>query len=143
MTNALEDKPLPVYGDGLNVRDWIHVEDHCAALDRVLHRGRPGEVYNIGANCEKPNLEMVKEVLAILNKPESLIRFVKDRLGHDRRYALNAGKIRQELGWQPRVSLEEGLRQTVMWYDSHREWWQRVKRGEYRKYYQKVYGKIA
>ncbi|MBI3013627.1 MAG: dTDP-glucose 4,6-dehydratase [Candidatus Tectomicrobia bacterium] len=143
ITNALADQPLPVYGDGYNVRDWIHVEDHCAALDRVLHQGRLGEIYNIGSHCEKTNLEMVKELLGILNKPQSLVRFVKDRPGHDRRYALNVSKIQRELGWRHQISLGDGLRQTVAWYSCHREWWERVKRGEYRKYYKKVYGRIS
>lgn len=132
ITNALEGKDLPVYGDGLNVRDWIHVEDHARALDLVLHRGRLGEVYNIGGSSERTNLEIVRFILRELGRPESLIRFVQDRLGHDRRYAIDFSKIRNELGWQPAHNLEEGLKTTITWYIENRSWWERIKSGEYR-----------
>jgi dTDP-glucose 4,6-dehydratase len=138
--NALNDQPLPVYGDGLNVRDWLHVEDHCAAIDLVLHKGRNGEVYNIGGNNERTNIEVVKAILQYLNKPESLIKFVEDRLGHDRRYAIDATKIREELGWQPRYTFEEGLKKTIDWYLENRSWWENILSGEYKEYYERQYG---
>ncbi|MBH8599145.1 dTDP-glucose 4,6-dehydratase [Thermoactinomyces sp. CICC 10523] len=128
ITHALEDQELPVYGDGLHVRDWLHVEDHCAALDRVIHRGKDGEVYNIGGNNERTNLEIVKLILKVLGKSEELIRFVEDRLGHDRRYAIHSAKIQRELGWKPRYTLEDGLRQTIQWYLDNRDWWERIKK---------------
>ncbi len=137
--NAMEDLPLPVYGDGGNVRDWIHVTDHCDGLLRVLERGTPGEVYNIGGNNERDNLSLVREILSILGKPESLIQFVKDRPGHDRRYAIDASKIERELGWKPTIALSGGLARTVQWYRDHQEWVQRVRSGAYRSYYQKMY----
>ena len=140
IANALEGKRLPVYGDGLNVRDWIHVEDHCAAITAALERGRPGEVYNIGSDNEQPNLQIVRELLRILKKPESLIEFVKDRPGHDRRYAIDARKARSELGWAPRIDFADGLERTVAWYVANRTWWERVRSGEYRSYYEKNYG---
>ena len=140
ITNAIADEALPLYGDGLNVRDWLHVEDHCAAISLILHRGKEGEVYNIGGNCEKSNLEVSQIILKELNKPESLIRFIKDRPGHDRRYALDTGKINQELGWQPARSFEGGIRQTVAWYRENTFWWEKIKSGEYRQYYQRMYG---
>lgn len=139
ITNALEDKPLPVYGDGLNERDWIFVDDHCRALDRVLQAGRPGEVYNIGYGQGLTNLSVVRRLLQILRKPEGQITFVEDRPGHDRRYALDCGKIRAELGWKPAVTFEEGLLRTVEWYRLHPEWVQKTKSGEYRDYYRKFY----
>jgi dTDP-glucose 4,6-dehydratase len=139
ITNALEGKPIPVYGDGLNVRDWIHVEDHCCALDMAIQRGKQGEIYNIGADNERTNLEMVRRILDIVQKPHSLITFVSDRPGHDRRYALDTTKIHQELGWEPRHSFEEGLQRTVEWYIENEPWWRRVKSGEYLEYYRKVY----
>ncbi|QAV25731.1 dTDP-glucose 4,6-dehydratase [Neobacillus thermocopriae] len=138
--NALNDRPLPVYGDGLNVRDWLHVEDHCSAIDLVLHKGRNGEVYNIGGNNERKNIEVVKAILQYLNKPESLIAFVEDRLGHDRRYAIDATKIREELGWQPRYTFEEGLKKTIDWYLENRSWWENILSGEYKEYYERQYG---
>jgi dTDP-glucose 4,6-dehydratase len=141
IANASEDKELPVYGDGQNVRDWLYVEDHCEALLAVLERGRPGEVYNIGGNNEYPNLEIVRLVLRTLGKPESLIRFVKDRPGHDRRYAIDAGKIRRELGWEPRHRFEQALPLTVRWYQAHSVWLQRVRSGAYREYYARQYGR--
>ncbi len=140
ITNALEDQPLPVYGDGQNVRDWLHVADHCTALDLVLHRGRPGQVYNIGGHNERKNIEIVRLILRELGKPESLITFVADRPGHDRRYAIDAAKLRRELGWRPQHTFEEGLRETVRWYLENQEWWRKIKSGAYRQYYQQMYG---
>ena len=140
ITNAIADESLPLYGDGLNVRDWLQVEDHCAAISLILHRGKEGEVYNIGGNCEKSNLEVSQIILKELNKPESLIRFIKDRPGHDRRYALDTGKINRELDWQPARSFEGGIRQTVAWYRKNTFWWEKIKSGEYRQYYQRMYG---
>jgi len=140
ITNALADRELPVYGDGLNVRDWIHVEDHCAAIDLVVHRGQPGNVYNIGASNERTNIEIVKLILAALEKPESLIRYVKDRPGHDRRYAIDSGKITAELGYRPSVDFAQGMRETVEWYVNNKEWWERIKTGAYLEYYEKMYG---
>ncbi len=140
IANAMQDKPLPVYGDGLNVRDWLHVRDHCAAIDVVLHKGVEGGVYNIGGNNEKTNIELVKLLLKILGKPESLISFVKDRPGHDRRYAIDSSKIHKELGWTPAHTFERGIEETIMWYLRRQDWWQRIISGEYTKYYQKMYG---
>jgi dTDP-glucose 4,6-dehydratase len=140
ISNALQDKELPVYGDGMNVRDWIHVADHCAAVDTVLRKGRPGEVYNIGGKCERPNIEIVRYILHRLDKPETLIRFVTDRPGHDRRYAMDASKLERELGWQPSISFEQGMNHTISWYLEHETWWQRIKSGEYLTYYEKWYG---
>lgn len=139
ISNALEDKPLPVYGDGLNVRDWLHVWDHCVALDLVLHKGEPGEVYNIGGNNEWTNIDIVRQILLELGKPDSLITFVKDRPGHDRRYAIDASKIKNELGWQPKVDFVQGLRETIDWYCTNREWWEKIKTGEYQQYYERMY----
>ncbi|HCC85356.1 MAG TPA: dTDP-glucose 4,6-dehydratase [Porphyromonadaceae bacterium] len=129
ITNAMEDKPLPVYGDGQNIRDWLFVEDNCRAIALVVEKGKPGEIYNIGGGEEKRNIDVVKAILQLLGKPESLITFVKDRPGHDRRYDLNTGKMLRELGWQPMVSFEEGLTQTVKWYFENRTWWERVRAG--------------
>jgi len=140
LSNALEDKPLPVYGDGRQVRDWIHTLDHSRAVLAVLEGGRAGAVYNIGARSERYNLDVVREILRQVGKPESLIRFVKDRPGHDRRYAMNPGRIEEELGWRPRVSFEEGLADTIRWYRDHSDWWRRVKDGSYREFYAKWYG---
>jgi dTDP-glucose 4,6-dehydratase len=123
ITNLLHDEPVPVYGDGLNVRDWLHVTDHCAAIDLVLHGGAAGEVYNIGGNNERTNVAITKLVLAKLGKPESLIKYVQDRPGHDRRYAIDATKIRRELGWQPRYTFDTGIEQTIDWYLKHEAWW--------------------
>ena len=141
ITNALEDKPLPVYGDGQNVRDWIHVEDHCRAIDLVIQGGQAGEVYNIGARCEMKNLDVVRAVLEVLGKPESLITFVPDRPGHDRRYAIDATKISRELGWKPRYRLLDVLPELVRWYQDNEAWWRRIKAGEYKNYYEKVYSR--
>ncbi|MBE3572779.1 MAG: dTDP-glucose 4,6-dehydratase [Moorella humiferrea] len=137
--NALADKPIPVYGDGQNVRDWIHVEDHCRALDLVLQKGQAGEVYNVGAKNEHTNLDIVKTILQLMNKPESLITFVKDRPGHDRRYAIEPSKIEAALSWQPRVDFTSGLKDLITWYIEHRPWWERVKSGEYKEYAKKWY----
>ena len=122
ISNALSDKPLPVYGDGLQIRDWLHVHDHCTAIELVVERGRPGEVYNIGGRSERKNIEIVKLILQELNKPESLITYVRDRLGHDWRYAIDPAKIMTELGWNPTYSFETGIRETIRWYASHPEW---------------------
>jgi dTDP-glucose 4,6-dehydratase len=140
ITNALENKPLPVYGDGLNIRDWIHVEDHCRAIELVLLNGRPGEVYNIGAGCELTNLDVVRAILRALGRQESLITYVPDRPGHDRRYAIDASKIRSALGWVPRYKFQEYLPELACWYQEHSAWWQRIKAGEYRRYYDVQYG---
>ena len=139
IANAVQDKPLPVYGDGLNVRDWIHVEDHCEAIDMVLQKGVPGGLYNIGGNSEKKNIDVVKLILRHLNKPESLITFVKDRPGHDRRYAIDSSKIQSELGWKPKHSFEQGIAATIDWYVSNTDWWKRITSGEYQDYYKKMY----
>lgn len=139
ISNALEGKSLPVYGDGLNIRDWLHVYDHCQAIDMVLHRGRVGEVYNIGGNNEKTNIELVKLILKILEKPESLIKYVKDRPGHDRRYAIDSSKIQRELGWKPHYTFETGIFETIKWYLDNIKWLEKVKSGEYAEYYEKNY----
>lgn len=137
ITNAMEHKPIPVYGDGLQIRDWLHVWDHCSAIDLVLHGGGCGEVYNIGGNNEKTNLEIVKTILAYLGKPLTLIEHVQDRLGHDRRYAIDAGKVRR-LGWLPQYPFERGICETIDWYLKQEAWWRTVKSGERSKNYQKV-----
>lgn len=141
IANALNDKPIPVYGDGQNVRDWLHVEDHCRAIDLVLHHGVSGEVYNIGGNIERTNLQIVHTILEALKKPASLIQFVKDRLGHDRRYAIDSTKIRTELGWEPVYPLDSGLQQTIEWYLDRKDWWTSIQSGAYQDYYAKQYGK--
>ncbi|MFH0793354.1 MAG: dTDP-glucose 4,6-dehydratase [bacterium] len=138
--NAMENKPLPVYGDGMQVRDWIHVEDHCRALDIVLREGKVGEVYNVGSDCERPNIELVQLLLDLLGKPQTLIRHVEDRPGHDRRYAIDATKLRRELGWKPTIKLDEGLAATIQWYKDNHEWWEKIRSGEYQKYYETQYG---
>lgn len=137
--NAQEDKPLPVYGDGMQVRDWLHVKDHCAAIAAVLEKGRVGEVYNVGGNNEKANLEIVRLILQELGKPESLITHVQDRPGHDRRYAIDNTKITSELGWKPAYTFEAGMKETVRWYLEHPAWVERVVSGDYRSYYNKMY----
>jgi len=139
IANAIEGKPLPVYGDGRNVRDWIHVEDHCRGVDMALRRGQPGEVYNFGGGAEYPNIEVVRTILRILGRPESMIRFVADRPGHDRRYAMDWSKAERELGWRPRWTFEDGLAATVQWYLSHQDWLNRVRSGAYRDYYERMY----
>jgi dTDP-glucose 4,6-dehydratase len=128
ITNALADKPLPVYGQGLNVRDWLYVDDHCDAIDRIVRNGRLGEVYNVGGHNERTNLDVVKTILHTLHKPESLICFVADRLGHDLRYAIDPSRIQAELGWQPQTSFDEGITKTVTWYLQHRDWWEGILR---------------
>ena len=133
ISHAFENKPLPVYGDGMNVRDWLYVTDHCRALDAVLHRGQVGEVYNIGGHNERHNIDIVKLILKELGRPESLISFVEDRPGHDRRYAIDAGKIKYQLGWEPSVNFEEGIKATIRWYLDHKEWIARIKSGAYRR----------
>jgi len=140
IANAGEDKPIPVYGDGQQVRDWLYVRDHCEAILAVLEKGKSGEVYNIGGNNELANLVLVKRVLAELGKPESLITYVKDRPGHDRRYAIDARKIGTELGWSPRFTFAEALPLTIRWYQTQKEWLQRVRSGAYREYYARQYG---
>ena len=137
--NAINDKELPVYGDGLNVRDWINVIDHCEALDIVIHKGKVGEVYNIGANNEWCNINIVKLILDKLNKPYSLIKFVKDRPGHDRRYSIDSTKIQSELGWKPRIDFDNGIEQTILWYKNNKNWWEKIISGEYKDYYEKMY----
>lgn len=140
IANALEEKPIPVYGDGLQVRDWIYVEDHCRAVHTILQRGRPGEVYNIGGDGERFNIDVVRAILRLLGKPETLIRHVADRPGHDRRYAMDYSKLRSELGWSPRETFESGLRRTVGWYLENTEWLRRVRSGAYLDYYERQYG---
>jgi dTDP-glucose 4,6-dehydratase len=143
IANAVRDLALPVYGDGMNVRDWIHVEDHCRGLVAALENGRDGEVYNFGASSERHNIDIVKQVLKLVGKPESLIKYVKDRPGHDRRYAIDAAKAQRELGWAPRHRFEDALGTTVRWYVEHRAWWERIISGEYLRYYEKQYGTRA
>ena len=141
ITNALENKPLPVYGKGDNVRDWLHVKDHCSAIDLVLHKGRPGEVYNVGGHNERTNIEIVELIVERLGKPKSLITFVEDRLGHDKRYAIDPTKIMNELGWKPSYTFDTGIAETIDWYLSREKWWRDVKNGEYQSYYERQYGK--
>jgi dTDP-glucose 4,6-dehydratase len=142
LSNAFSDEPIPVYGDGRNVRDWIYVEDHCRAILAVLLRGRAGEVYNVGARNERRNIEVAESVLKALGKPSSLIKFVKDRPGHDRRYAIDPQKIEAELGWRPVETWESGLEKTIRWYEENTEWVARTRSGAYREYYAKQYGTI-
>ena len=137
IANVLNDKPLPVYGDGKNVRDWLYVEDHCSAIDLIIHNGRVGEIYNIGGHNEKSNLEVVQTIINTLGKGE--IKFVTDRAGHDRRYAIDPTKIHRELGWLPQTTFEDGIRRTIDWYLTHKEWWERIISGEYQNYYAKMY----
>ena len=139
ITNALENRSLPVYGDGMQVRDWLYVDDHCRGLLSVLAKGRGGEIYNIGGNRSLPNLEVVRQVLSLTQRPESLIEYVPDRPGHDRRYALSSGKVMQETGWRPVVDFEQGLAKTVDWYRANKEWVARVRSGDYRTYYEQNY----
>lgn len=140
IANALADKPLPVYGEGLNVRDWLYVEDHCKAIDLIIHKGRVGEVYNVGGHNEKKNIDIVKIICKELGKPESLITHVGDRKGHDMRYAIDPTKIHNELGWLPETKFEDGIKKTIQWYLDNREWWETIISGEYQNYYEKMYG---
>ncbi|GGA43251.1 dTDP-glucose 4,6-dehydratase [Paenibacillus physcomitrellae] len=140
ISRAVNDQPLPVYGDGLNIRDWLYVEDHCSAIDLVIHQGASGEVYNIGGSNERTNLQIVKTILAELGKPESLITFVQDRPGHDRRYGIDPTKLTSELGWTPKHNFESGIKETIRWYLEHQEWWSRIQSGVYQEYYKKQYG---
>ena len=137
--NALHDQPLPVYGDGLNVRDWLYVEDHCRAIDLIIHKGTVGEVYNVGGHNEMKNIDIVKLICKALHKPESLIQYVTDRKGHDRRYAIDPTKIHTELGWLPETKFADGIQKTIQWYLQHEDWWQPIISGEYQQYYQKMY----
>lgn len=139
ISRALNEQPLPVYGDGLNIRDWLYVEDHCSAIDLVIHQGKPGEVYNIGGNNERTNLHIVRTILEELGKPESLITHVQDRPGHDRRYGIDPAKITRELGWKPKHDFESGIKETIQWYLDHKDWWARIQSGEYQDYYKKQY----
>ena len=140
ITNALNDKPLPVYGKGENVRDWLYVEDHCRAIDRIIHDGRIGEVYNIGGHNEKTNLEVVKTILRELGKSNDLIKYVSDRPGHDKRYGIDPTKIKNELGWKPTTTFDTGITKTIQWYLDNRSWWENIISGEYQNYYEKMYG---
>jgi dTDP-glucose 4,6-dehydratase len=139
ISRALKNDSLPVYGKGENVRDWLYVEDHCTAIDLILHRGKNSEVYNIGGHNERTNLEVVKTILKELDKPESLITFVKDRAGHDLRYAIDPSKAKSELGWEPTTSFDEGIKQTIKWYLDNRSWWENIINGDYQKYYTRMY----
>ena len=141
ISRALADESLPVYGKGENIRDWLYVEDHCSAIDLVMRKGRVGEVYNVGGHNERTNLDVVKTILRELHKPESLIRYVKDRPGHDMRYAIDPSKIHRELGWLPKTAFQDGIRKTIDWYLNHRSWWEDILRGDYQDYYEKMYGK--
>ena len=140
IANALNDKPLPVYGEGINVRDWLYVEDHCKAIDLIIHNGKVGEVYNIGGHNEMRNIDIVKLICKELNKPESLITYVKDRKGHDMRYAIDPTKIHRELGWLPETKFADGIKKTIKWYLDNKQWWEEIINGEYRNYYAKMYG---
>lgn len=137
--NALHDKKLPVYGEGINVRDWLYVKDHCSAIDLIIRNGKVGEVYNIGGHNERQNIQVVKTILKELNKPESLIEHVTDRKGHDRRYAIDPTKIHNELGWLPATKFDDGIKATIKWYLDYEDWWQRIVSGEYQSYYEKMY----
>lgn len=141
ITNLIENKKVPVYGDGMNVRDWLFVEDHCRAIDLILQKGKIGETYCVGGNAEKNNLEITQKIIGFMGKDESSIEYVKDRPGHDKRYAIDFSKIKNELGWEPQVNFEEGLKQTIEWYKNHESWWKNIKSGDYQEYYKKQYGK--
>lgn len=140
IVNALHEKPLPVYGTGENVRDWLYVEDHCKAIDLILHKGREGEVYNVGGHNERKNIDIVRLICRTLGKSESLITYVADRKGHDMRYAIDPTKIHTELGWLPETKFEDGIQKTIQWYLNNKSWWQEIVSGEYRNYYQRMYG---
>ena len=139
ISRALNDQELPVYGDGANVRDWLHVEDHCKAIDLIVRHGREGEIYNIGGHNERTNLQVVKTILEALGKPESLIKYVKDRPGHDRRYAIDPAKLEEELGWEPVYNFDTGIKQTIQWYLNNQDWWERIISGEYQNYFREMY----
>lgn len=139
ISRALADGELPVYGKGDNVRDWLHVDDHCEAIDLIIHKGKIGEVYNVGGHNERTNLEVVKTILKALNKPESLIKYVTDRPGHDMRYAIDPTKLETELGWKPKYNFDTGIEMTIQWYLNNKEWWQNILSGEYSKYFDKMY----
>lgn len=139
IANCLNDKPLPVYGEGLNVRDWLYVEDHCKAIDLIIHKGKVGEIYNVGGHNEKRNIDIVKLICKALDKPESLIIYVADRKGHDRRYAIDPTKIHDELGWMPETKFEDGIKKTISWYLENRTWWETIISGEYQNYYEQMY----
>jgi dTDP-glucose 4,6-dehydratase len=141
ITNLIEGKKVPVYGDGMNVRDWLYVEDHCEAIDLIISKGKMGETYCIGGNSEKTNLEITKKIIELMGKSEDAIEYVKDRLGHDRRYAIDFSKIKNELGWEPKINFDEGLKATIEWYKNNESWWKNIKSGEYQEYYKKQYGK--
>jgi dTDP-glucose 4,6-dehydratase len=140
ITNLLENKKVPLYGDGKQIRDWLYVEDHCEAIDLIIHQGKIGETYCVGGNCEKTNLEITQKILELLGKGEEMIEYVSDRPGHDRRYAIDFSKIKAELGWEPRTNFEEGMKKTVEWYKANEDWWRKIKSGEYLEYYQRQYG---
>ena len=139
IANALADKKLPVYGTGENVRDWLYVEDHCKAIDLIIHKGRVGEIYNVGGHNEMKNIDIVKLILHHLGKSEDLIEFVPDRRGHDLRYAIDPTKIKTELGWEPETKFEDGIKKTIDWYLNNREWWEEIISGEYKDYYKRMY----
>lgn len=141
ITNLMEGKKIPVYGDGSAIRDWLHVEDHCRAIDTIIHKGKIGETYCVGGNGEKPGIEIVKAILSLMEMGEDNIEYVEDRKGHDRRYAINFDKIKNELGWEPQVTFEEGIKKTVQWFQGNEAWWKAVKSGAYQEYYQKQYQK--
>ncbi len=139
IANASEDKVLPVYGDGMHIRDWIYVEDHCSGIDAVLRKAKPGSIYNLGGDHDVPNIEIVKLILKALDKPESLIKYVEDRPGHDRRYAMDSSKAKADLGWSPAYTFADGIKKTVDWYLGNKPWWERIRSGDYLKYYEKMY----
>lgn len=142
VTNLMNDQPVPVYGDGMQIRDWIHVLDHCRGVEAAWRNGKPGEVYNFGGRCEKPNIEITKTLLRLLGKTDALIRYVADRLGHDRRYAIDCTKAERELGWSPQVSFDQGLQETIDWYKANGDWIAGIKNKDYLSYYEKQYGKL-
>ena len=141
VTNLLEGKKVPLYGDGKNVRDWIHVQDHCEAIDSIIHKGRLGHTYCVGGNCEKSNLDLTMGILQSMGHGEEMIEYVQDRPGHDRRYAVRSHKAQAELGWEPKITFEDGMRHTVDWYKNNSDWWQRIKSGEYQEYYDRWYNR--
>ena len=141
ITNLMQGKKIPIYGDGMNVRDWLYVEDHCSAIDAIIHKGKIGETYCVGGDGEKPNIEIAKTILKLLCRDESWIEYVEDRKGHDKRYAIDFSKIKNELGWEPQVSFEEGIQKTIQWFTENESWWKNIKSGEYQEYYKKQYKK--